>query len=289
MTYVVYADVLFLYHALVDLTLLCMIQATLGQTIKIRRTLMWTFFMAALSTGIFWITVSFGTLYYILYAISYFFMTYFFTKHSRYSVSFWNMTWVVLGCCVWLAGMLQLFYRKNDKIFQSPGFYCACVLSVLLCRGAGMIYNKKQMQTHTYVVELVLPKQKICADAFIDTGNRLQNPYTRQPAILINYQLLKNYLSGQSYEQLEEYHKTGKFSYLQMNALGELLYFPLPYRTIGNRFSMMPAITIPELIYKDSNTVFYSVTAGISREIFFGNRYEVLLHEKLQPKKEEPT
>ena len=38
MTYVVYADVLFLYHCLVNVTLLCMIQTILGQSIKILRT-----------------------------------------------------------------------------------------------------------------------------------------------------------------------------------------------------------------------------------------------------------
>ena len=32
MTYVVYADVLFLYHCLVNVTLLCMIQTILGQS-----------------------------------------------------------------------------------------------------------------------------------------------------------------------------------------------------------------------------------------------------------------
>lgn len=70
MTYVVYADVLFLYHCLVNVTLLCMIQTILGQSIKILRTCMWTIFMAALSTGIFLITISLCTLYYVLYATS---------------------------------------------------------------------------------------------------------------------------------------------------------------------------------------------------------------------------
>ena len=65
MTYVVYADVWFLYHCLVNVTLLCMIQTILGQSIKILRTCMWTIFMAALSTGIFLITISLCTLYYV--------------------------------------------------------------------------------------------------------------------------------------------------------------------------------------------------------------------------------
>ena len=98
MTYVVYADVLFLYHCLVNVTLLCMIQTILGQSIKILRTCMWTIFMAALSTGIFLITISLCTLYYVLYATSYFFMTYFLTKHVPYPIPMWNDT----GRACWL-------------------------------------------------------------------------------------------------------------------------------------------------------------------------------------------
>lgn len=289
MTYVVYADVLFLYHCLVNVTLLCMIQTILGQSIKILRTCMWTIFMAALSTGIFLITISLCTLYYVLYTTSYFFMTYFLTKHVPYPIPMWKMILVVLAGCIWLAGMLQLFYIADGTAFRTPGFYLTCIASVLVCRIARRIYDRKQMQAHAYAVELVFPARTLSANAFVDTGNRLQNPYTKQPAILINYRLLKNLLSEQSYAQLEQYHKTGQFPYLQMNETGEITFFPISYHTIGNRFSLMPAITIPKLVYTQSRTTFYAVTAGISREIFFENRYDVLLHEKLQPKKEEPT
>ena len=289
MTYVDYADVLFLYHCLVNVTLLCMIQTILGQSIKILRTCMWTIFMAALSTGIFLITISLCTLYYVLYATSYFFMTYFLTKHVPYPIPMWKMILVVLAGCIWLAGMLQLFYIADGTAFRTPGFYLTCIASVLVCRIARRIYDRKQMQAHAYAVELVFPARTLSANAFVDTGNRLQNPYTKQPAILINYRLLKNLLSEQSYAQLEQYHKTGQFPYLQMNETGEITFFPISYHTIGNRFSLMPAITIPKLVYTQSRTTFYAVTAGISREIFFENRYDVLLHEKLQPKKEEPT
>ncbi len=250
---------------------------------------MWTIFMAALSTGIFLITISLCTLYYVLYATSYFFMTYFLTKHVPYPIPMWKMILVVLAGCIWLAGMLQLFYIADGTAFRTPGFYLTCIASVLVCRIARRIYDRKQMQAHAYAVELVFPARTLSANAFVDTGNRLQNPYTKQPAILINYRLLKNLLSEQSYAQLEQYHKTGQFPYLQMNETGEITFFPISYHTIGNRFSLMPAITIPKLVYTQSRTTFYAVTAGISREIFFENRYDVLLHEKLQPKKEEPT
>ena len=104
-----YADVLFLYHCLVNVTLLCMIQTILGQSIKILRTCMWTIFMAALSTGIFLITISLCTLYYVLYATSYFFYDIFSYKTRAISDSnVENDT----GRACWLymvAGMLHYF------------------------------------------------------------------------------------------------------------------------------------------------------------------------------------
>lgn len=184
----------------------------------------------------FLITISLCTLYYVLYATSYFFMTYFLTKHVPYPIPMWKMILVVLAGCIWLAGMLQLFYIADGTAFRTPGFYLTCIASVLVCRIARRIYDRKQMQAHAYAVELVFPARTLSANAFVDTGNRLQNPYTKQPAILINYPLLKNLLSEQSYAQLEQYHKTGQFPYLQMNETGEITFFPIPYHTIGNRF-----------------------------------------------------
>lgn len=151
------------------------------------------------------------------------------------------------------------------------------------------MYKRHTSKNTDYVVELVFPDRIICANAFLDTGNRLKNPYTRQPAIIIDYQLLKQCLSEQSYAYLEQYHKTGYFSYAKMKRDNVLSFYPIPYHTIENRFSFMPAITIPKLVYKNEHAVLYSVTAGISRESFFENQYEVLLNEKLKPIKEEPA
>lgn len=190
------------------------------------------------------------------------FMTYFLTKHVPYPIPMWKMILVVLAGCIWLAGMLQLFYIADGTAFRT-GFYLTCIASVLVCRIARRIYDRKQMQAHAYAVELVFPARTLSANAFVDTGNRLQNPYTKQPAILINYRLLKNLLSEQSYAQLEQYHKTGQFPYLQMNEAGEITFSDsLPYHR--KPVSLMPAITIPKLVYTQSRTTFYAVTAGIS-------------------------
>lgn len=289
MTYIVYADVLFLYHVLIYLALFFMVQTILGQTIRISRTLLWTILMAALSIGIFLTTRSNSFLYYILYGTCCFFMTYFFTKCCRMHASQIVILLTVIGCCIWLAGMLELFRVRSSNTLHNPLFFGACIISILLCRIFRCLYERHTTKKKDYVVELVFPDKTIRANAFLDTGNRLKDPYTRQPAIIIDYQLLKQYLPEQSYAYLEQYHKTGRFSYTKMSGNDTLNFYPIPYHTIGNRFSLMPAITIPKLVYENEHTVIYAVTAGISRESFFENRYDVLLNEKLQPIKEEPA
>lgn len=285
--YVVYADVLFLYYVLIHLALFFMVQTILGQTIRISRSILWAILTAAFSTGVFVITVHLCTLYYILYATSYFFMTYFFLKICKIKKSTVTILGTMLVACVWLAGMMQLFRISNQKVVQNPLFYAACVVSVGVCRRFRCLYEKKQSLRLQYEIELEFPETVIHAHAFVDTGNRLQNPYTKKPAIIINYRLLKNYVSESSYEKLEKYHKTGEFPYIQMNGMDKLSFFPLPYHTIGNHFSMMPAIMIPKVTYCAEQTSYYAVTAGISREPFFDNYYDVLLNEKLHPNKEE--
>lgn len=224
MTYVVYADVLFLYHCLVNVTLLCMIQTILGQSIKSSAHVCGRF-LWQLYRQVFFDNDIF--MYSLLCIICHklLFMTYFLTKHVPYPMPMWKMILVVLAGCIWLAGMLQLFYIADGTAFRTPGFYLTCIASVLVCRIVRRIYDRKQMQAHAYAVELVFPARTLPANAFVDTGNRLQNPYTKQPAILINYRLLKNLLSEQSYAQLEQYHKTGQFPYLQMNETGEITFF----------------------------------------------------------------
>ena len=126
----------------------------------------------------------------------------------------------------------------------------------------------------------------IHTQGFLDTGNQLYNPYTKKPVIILDYRLLKEYLPKSKYYYVEEYHRTGQFRYEKLNADGPLVWFPLPYSTIHDKFAVMPACTIKKLVFHKTNTIYQNVTAGISKESFMDkNQYRVLLHEGLNPKK----
>ncbi len=291
MTYIVYADVLFGYHMLIHLTLFFMISAMLWQTIRITRTILWALLTAALSTGIFLITVNLSTvLYYLLYAITYFIMTYFFTKSCGFEKPMLVCVGITVLCCVWLAGMMELFRIGNssDSAYKY-GIIPACICSVFLCRRLRkLLIQKKILKNHAYEICLCFPDMEIKTQGFLDTGNRLYSPYTNKPVIILDYRLLKNYLSKDSYRELLQYHETGIFPYEKLNETGKLTWFPLPYSTIRDKFALMPACNIQELIFCKTGMSYPDVTAGISKEPFMDKeQYRVLLHEGLNPKREE--
>lgn len=278
--YVVYADVLLLYHFIVNLTIIGMVWIVLGQTIRITHVILMAILIAAVQTGIFVITINLCTLYYVLYATSYLFMTYFFTRSSK---NFKKTLLVIPVVCIWFAGVSQLLHREHQFALKNPWFYVGCIVSLSGCWIIRMYYDRRQKSSDTYEVELVLPDTNIHTYAFLDTGNHLKNPYTKKPAIILDYRLFESCLSKDSYRKLEMYHETGKFPYTQMNETEKIMFFPLPYYTIGNRFSLMPAITIKKLSFCTEKTVYYDVTAGISREPFLDEQFNVLLHEKFKP------
>ena len=287
MTYIIYADVLFGYHVLIHLALFFMISAILWQTIRITRTILWALLTAALSTGVFLITINLSTiLYYLLYAITYFIMTYFFTKSCCFEKPMLVCVGITVFCCIWLAGMMELFHFGDPATKTGKyGMLTACIGSVFLCRMIRSILIKKQIvQNNAYAIRIVLPGMEIKTQGFLDTGNRLYNPYTKKPVIVLDYRLLKSYLSKDSYKSLEYYHKTGEFPYEKLNVKGELTWFPLPYSTIRDKFALMPACTIQTLIFCESGAAYRNVTAGISKEPFMDKeQYRVLLHEGLNP------
>ena len=182
--------------------------------------------------------------------------------------------------------MMELFHFGDPSTQTGKfGMFTACIGSVFLCRMIRSILIKKQiLQNNAYTVRLVLPGMEIKTQGFLDTGNRLYNPYTKKPVIVLDYRLLKSYLSKDSYRSLEYYHKTGEFPYEKLNITGELTWFPLPYSTIRDKFSLMPACTIQMLIFCESGAAYRNVTAGISKEPFMDKeQYRVLLHEGLNP------
>ena len=283
MHYIVYADVLFVYHAVLNLFLFLMIQTILGHTIRIGRTFLIAVLTAFLSTGIFLLTIDSGMLYYIVYATSFFFMTYFFAYKNRKTSSILSVLLVIIAVCVWLGGLMLLFRVSDGRTLSNPRFYVACIMSLSACRYGRKVYDRRKCASMEYNVDLVFASGSLCTSAFLDTGNHLYNPYTEKPAILLSYHALKPYMSPDGQYELERYHQTGQFAYIQMNEREAVTFFPLPYHTISNRFSMMPAITLERLTYRKEHTSYMTVTAGISREAFFDNRFDVLLHEKLKP------
>lgn len=280
MLYVVYADVFFLHQFILNLVLFGMMQIILRQPGRFLSVIIRAGVMAVFTTGIYVVTTDSRILYYILYAMGYFFMTYFFAWKSG---NIWKTSFVATAVCIWLAGLIQLFCGYSCSFIHNIRFYAACIISFAGCLVIRVYFDMASHYKNRYEVELLFSENRIRTYAFLDTGNCLKNPYTGAPAIVIDYHLLKKCLSENGYKKLILYHKTGTFPYVQMNEQEKIYFFPIPYHTIGNNFSLMPALYVQKLSYCAEKKDFYHITAGISRQSFMNEKMKVLLHEKLKP------
>ena len=256
MLYVVYADVFFLHQFILNLVLFGMMQIILWQPGRFLSVIIRAGVMAVFTTGIYVVTTDSRMLYYILYAMGYFFMTYFFAWKSG---NIWKTSLVATAVCIWLAGLIQLFCGYSCSFIHNIRFYAACIISFAGCLVIRVYFDRASHYKNRYEVELLFSE------------------------IVIDYHLLKNCLSENGYKNLILYHKTGTFPYVQMNEQEKIYFFPIPYHTIGNNFSLMPALYVQKLSYCAEKKDFYHITAGISRQSFMNEKMKVLLHEKLKP------
>lgn len=121
-----------------------------------------------------------------------------------------------------------------------------------------------------------------------DTGNLLRDPYNHNPVVILDSEILKNWMTQDAYHIFETYRITGEFNYLAFAHVSSIKMYPIPYQTIGSDALLMPAFCLSSLQYADTGTIYHHVTAGISRYSFIhGANHHILLHESLKPIREE--
>lgn len=289
MTYLVYADVLLGYYIGINFVLFFLISKLFQQRIRITRVILWAILTAAVSLGIFLLSMYIKIPYFIVYAISYLFMTYFFLKPYKSFAQILSCILAPLFCMLFLYGILSIFRKKTlgitDIIYCIPLSIVAGLLLIKICfhYRAASEYN----QEHAHHLELCFHNRRIQAKGFLDTGNSLRNPYNGNPVIVLNPSVMTHAVSTGGYECIKEYINTGNFPYDRARQIEGINFFPLPYRTISSQFSLMPAFNLQEITI-DKHTTYHNVTAGISQKNFMDKMdYQVLLHESLKPNREE--
>lgn len=167
--------------------------------------------------------------------------------------------------------------------------YAGLYIIMMTCK-LGTKRKKTNKQTIHYTQEVTISymEKQLSAYGYYDTGNMLYDSYNHNPVIILDYKILKNWMSQEAYKIFEEYSKTGDFDYPAFAKLSNIKMYPLPYRTIGIGFKLMPAFRLNSLTYKASGKQYKHVTAGISQFPFMNTaKHQILLHERLKPIREE--
>lgn len=285
MTYTIYADVIFSFSIIVNLAVLITATYILNKKIYMKRIFLYSIITGLLTTIIYIFFLNKKhLLYLVLYAAVYFFMTALYFKAKRLiHIIIQNLLLCLI--CLYMYGFISLTIGNKDlKLASISGciFLSVITLSVLIC------YARKTNSKKSSSCELQIQfmDKKINCTGYFDSGNILRD-YNNTPVIIIDYELTEKILNKESYELIQEYHRTGEFNYESFNKINIYMATPLPYRTITDSFAIMPTIKLPLILFLSDNSYARDVTAGISKYHFMNNDYQVLLNNSLKPIREE--
>lgn len=213
-----YIDLIFFLNFGFDFCLLYAVRKILKRNVKLYRLLLAAFFgggsvfvlflpMNTFFLFLFKIALSIGM---VLLAFSFKTLRYFFKNMCYlYLVS------IVLGGALYFLNV-QLSYKQEGILFYHNGLSINVILLLMITPFILYTYSKemkayKAKYSELYELEIFLKnKQELKLTAFLDTGNRLKDPYLHRPVIIVDEKIQ---VKGDK-EVLVPFHTIGHTSYL---------------------------------------------------------------------------
>lgn len=115
-------------------------------------------------------------------------------KYTYKNIIFLYISSIILGGSLYLLN-IQLTYKHNGIIFYKNKMGLNFLLLVILSPIILYIYikeckNLKNNYSNYHEVEIKIKNNKIKCIGYVDTGNKLEDPYKKRPIILINNNLI---------------------------------------------------------------------------------------------------
>lgn len=116
-------------------------------------------------------------------------------KYTIKNLIYLYLSSIILGGSLYLLN-IEMTYQNNGIIFYKNKMSINFIILVILSPIIIYIYikeckNLKNNYSNYHKVEINIKNKKISCTGFLDTGNKLKDPYKKRPIILIN----NNYLS----------------------------------------------------------------------------------------------
>ncbi len=229
----VYLDVIFFLNFSFDFLLLLSVSLLLRRNVKLRRIFLGAF-LGALSIFFLFFKMNSFLLFLFKVGISILMILSTFGYHNftytRKNFSFLYSTSMLFGGVLYCLNSM-FSYKQEGLIFYHHGiginFYVLLILSPLLLRK----YVKEMLHLKTnykdfYKVRLYEKKKIYEFQAFLDTGNRLKDPYTGKPILLISKKHFKGTMKNPiivPYETIsgKSLLLCKRFSKLEIEGVGE--------------------------------------------------------------------
>lgn len=183
----------------------------------------------------------------------------------------WGKELLALYLVTFCAGGI---FQMIKNMFPASFFQIMVPGALLL---EGIFYGFREIRQQTaQEYEVILyrnGKEKQCR-GFLDTGNRLKNPWNHQPVMVISYEAVRSLFSCQEQQQLEQ-----MFRFLTPKETTESFFY-IPYHSIGKERGLLPCVILDEVMIKGYKGRFriQKPSAALCRiPVSSNDSYEVIL------------
>ena len=249
----IYLDVIFVINFVFDFLLLMCVHLVQKRKVCWNRILLGSL-LASFSVFLLFIKINSLELFVLKFLIS---VMMIFVTFGR--LSFWkNMLYlyfssIVLGGFLYFINM-QVSYKNDGLVFFYNGFSMNIVLLVILSPIILYCYYKQsryfqETLSNIHTVEVFFKNKCYSYRAYLDTGNKLYDPYKHREVILL--------YDTQMYEEMDE-------------------FLIVPFETVsGNGF--LKGMVVSQIVV-DSKHIFKNVVIGVSKDSFSLDGAEMILH-----------
>ncbi|MEF9983081.1 MAG: sigma-E processing peptidase SpoIIGA [Oscillospiraceae bacterium] len=157
-----------------------------------------------------------------------------------------------------------VYFNINPTVLFLLTIFCYFILTLLK-----RAFSNKEPNKIYYKVHITRNEKTIILDGFIDTGNRLKEPFTDIPVAVCSYNLIKPLLTDEEYQKITDeknkYNCPIGFRIIPYNVL----------QSSGIMIGFMP----DELVLKRDNKKYIvdEIFIGLTQSDFKGNDFNIIL------------
>lgn len=195
----VYLDYVFIINFFFDFLLLLSVSILLRRNIKLKKIVLGSI-VGSLSTFLLFIKISSIELfiYKLVISILMIIITFSFKniKYTIKNISYLYLVSIILGGSLYLINN-QLAYNKEGLVFYHNGLSINIILIIIITPFIIYIYLKQHRELKTeysnyYKINIKYKEKNYHLNAFLDTGNKLIDPITKIPIIIVKEKEIKN-------------------------------------------------------------------------------------------------